>query len=310
MFDIKYLFAYGEEKKNDTNRFKTIGLKNIFMPMLFTLALNAQEKVLFSSVIQKRIDAEKSVAKNSFVLLPHKPNYLIPLNYSQTDNKIYQKTFEGKKVKNIEAKFQVSIKYVAVSEVFTDNLSLFLAFTSTSWWQSYNNAISNPFRETNYEPEMILSYNKSWSFLGLPINQSSLSLNHQSNGKSNSLSRSWNRIIATATIEQENLVWNLQAWYRLPENRADDDNYDIHKYLGYGQLSLIYKLSDNNNLDIAFRNNLRKNNKGSIEVGWSFPLAKTLKGYVQYFNGYGDGLIHYNHSSQSLGIGFKLTDWL
>jgi phospholipase A1 len=35
-----------------------------------------------------------------------------------------------------------------------------------------------------------------------------------------------------------------------------------------------------------------------------------MKGYVQFFNGYGQNLIEYNHRTAAIGIGFAFSDWL
>ena len=53
-------------------------------------------------------------------------------------------------------------------------------------------------------------------------------------------------------------------------------------------------------------------NRGAVEVNWSFPLPGTdrIKGYLQYINGYGQCLLDYNASSSTLGLGLLLTDWL
>ena len=58
------------------------------------------------------------------------------------------------------------------------------------------------------------------------------------------------------------------------------------------------------------RNNLRSENKGAIELGWSFPISSRVKAYVKYFNGYGESLIEYNNAIESFGIGVLISDWL
>jgi phospholipase A1 len=61
------------------------------------------------------------------------------------------------------------------------------------------------------------------------------------------------------------------------------------------------------------RNNLESGfDKGAVELSWSFPLwdYPFLKGYVQYFYGYGESLIDYNNRVNKIGLGISLSDWL
>jgi len=59
---------------------------------------------------------------------------------------------------------------------------------------------------------------------------------HQSNGRSVPLSRSWNRIVANFGVEKDNFGLLFKTWYRIPEDETSDDNPDISRYMGYGEL--------------------------------------------------------------------------
>ncbi len=52
--------------------------------------------------------------------------------------------------------------------------------------------------------------------------------------------------------------------------------------------------------------------EGALELSWSFPVFDYpyLKGYIQYFHGYGESLVDYDRRVNRIGIGIALTDWL
>ena len=80
--------------------------------------------------------------------------------------------------------------------------------------------------------------------------------------------------------------------------------------MGNFELTTIHKVNGHT-LSLMLRNNLRSDNKGAVELSWSFPLPETrLKGYVQYFDGYGESLIDYNYKMTRIGLGVAFTDWL
>ena len=264
---------------------------------------------------EQRHEAEHQSEDNPYVLTAHRPNYLLKYSHNFTPN---EEPFQeqGGQIDNTEIKFQISLKYKVIDDIFPENGDLYFAYTNQSYWQAFNDDISSPFREINHEPEFWLQF-RPHSHLGkLEFSAISLGFTHESNGNGGALSRSWNRIYLDLVFEMDHLVIGLKPWYRLPEdektNQEDphgDDNPGIERYLGHGELTTAYHINGNT-FSAIWRNNLRNNNKGSVELGWSFPLFRRLKGYVQYFNGYGESLIDYDAYSNRIGVGFLLTDWL
>jgi len=105
----------------------------------------------------------------------------------------------------------------------------FAAYTQLSLWQIYS--YSCPFRETNYEPELLLSFDTKFNVLGSTNRLFIIGLNHQSNGMGPDLSRSWNRIYIEFIAERGNFFTGLKSWCRIPEDVEEDDNPDIEDYL-------------------------------------------------------------------------------
>jgi len=265
------------------------------------------------SALTARIKEEKETRERPFVITPHRPNYILPLAYTSSPNEDpWQKAFPGENtsMQNVEVKFQISWKFPVISDIYKDNGDLYFAYTNRSIWQAYNSDISSPFRSSDHEPEAWLAFENDWEFLGFKNRLINVGAVHQSNGRAGTLSRSWNRLYATFVFERKNFYFSIKPWFRIPEDDDDDDNPDIWKYMGHGEFQGVYKL-EGHTFGLLFRNNLYADeNKGAIQVDWSFPLYQKIRGYVQYFNGYGESLIDYNASSNSLGVGIQLTDWL
>ena len=230
---------------------------------------------------------------------PSSPN---PSNTVQPD--------QEQQLKSMEAKFQLSLKTKAVENLFGDNGDVWVGYTQSSRWQVYNEAESRPFRETNYEPEASLVFRTNYELLGLNWRMLGLTLNHQSNGRSDPLSRSWNRVILNLGFERDNFALMLRPWYRIEEDSADDNNPDITDYVGRGDLTAFYRWKEHD-FSLMLRHSLKggDNSHGAVQFDWTFPISGKLRGQVQLFDGYGESLIDYNHRATYVGIGVSLMNW-
>ncbi|MFT7458668.1 MAG: phospholipase A1, partial [Planctomycetota bacterium] len=209
-------------------------------------------------------------------------------------------------IDSAEAKFQVSFKIPIAQNILDTRNDVFFAFTTRAWWQAYNKDISSPFRETDYEPELFVRHYGGPKLGAIKIAGWDVGMAHQSNGKSGSLSRSWNRINANVAMETGNLVVGLRSWYRIPEDSKNDDNPDLHHYLGYGDVRVLYSRWDQV-FTAMFR---RGTKKGAFELTWSRPIWQQLRMYLTYFDGYGENLLDYNHHTRRIGFGFGLNDYI
>ena len=269
-----------------------------------------------SRLVEERLSIDDTNILKPFTLMSHRNNYILlgAHNFKGWDPTVYREAFDVDDITtdNTEVQFQLSIKTPLAVNLFDDRVDLFAAYTVRSFWQFYNSEFSSPFRETNHEPEFWLQFRSDWNFFGFQHTVSAIGLNHMSNGQGGSLSRSWNRLYGAVVFERGNLVFMLRPWIRLEEDFEDDDNPDITDYYGHGELWMAYKYRDHT-FSMMTRNNLESGfSRGAVELGWSFPLFgyPFLKGYIQYFSGYGESLVDYNQYVNRIGLGLQLTDVL
>ncbi len=246
----------------------------------------------------------------NYAITPYRTSYILPYTYNTSPNEgPVRQADPGATVQKQEIKFQISFKTKLWENVLGRDVDLWAGYTQISFWQFYNFEDSAPFRETDYEPEILLNLRTDYRVLGLRGRYVSAGFNHQSNGRSEPLSRSWNRVVGSAGFERGGTIVVLKAWWRLPEDESEDDNPGIERFMGYGQVD-VESVWGGHKLAISLRNNLRASgNKGAVQLDWYFPLIRRISGYVQYFNGYGESLLDYNASANRIGAGFALREW-
>lgn len=217
---------------------------------------------------------------------------------------------EAMPLDSTEMKYQLSLKTKAFESIFGNNGDLWVGYTQSSRWQMYNSDESRPFRETNYEPEASLMFRTNYEMFGLNGRLLGLTFNHQSNGRSDPWSRSWNRVIVNVGFERENFAMIVRPWFRISENAEDDNNPDIENYIGRGDLTAFYRYKDQD-FSLMLRHSLKggDDSRGAAQFDWNFPISGRLRGKFQLFHGYGESLIDYNHKATYVGLGVSLLDW-
>ena len=81
------------------------------------------------------------------------------------------------------------------------------------WWRLSNSDESSPFRETNYEPQLFLGFATDYNFAGWTLRDVEMGYNHDSNGRSDPTSRSWNRLYTRLMAENSNWLVEVKPWY-------------------------------------------------------------------------------------------------
>jgi phospholipase A1 len=284
--------------------------KNLFVLLLLLLSNIPEAQAGF-----ERVRAEyESLLDKKFVLLPHKGVYLLPASYNETPNKESYKGFtsradfadRGEYNRKLETEFQVSFLVLAGRNLFKSKFNLFVGYTQRSWWQLYNEKWSRQFRETNYTPEVFTRrlFSKPKKLATINFIGYDFGFVHQSNGQTQELSRSWNRVFSRLIFTWGDTFFITSLWYRLPERNQPDQNPGMGDFVGHGEF-LVKRTFGRSIVELRLLTGTRKL---GAELSHSYPLSEGLSTYFKISSGYGLSLIDYNQETQRIGIGVSLTD--
>jgi len=267
------------------------------------------------SLLDSRWELAKDSKLGIFNMRAYKPVYLFPAFWTSNVNKSPSSPNPENTVTtpqaldSLETKFQLSFKTKAVENLFGTNGDIWMGYTQSSRWQTYNSEESRPFRETNYEPEVLLVFRNGYHLAGWNGRMAAIGINHQSNGRDDPLSRSWNRVMFNVGLDRENWALMLRPWLRISEGDGDN-NPDIEDYMGRGDITLTH-LRGGHEYSLMVRHTLRggDRSRGALQFDWGFPIHRNFRGHLQIFDGYGESLIDYNHRATYVGLGISLLEW-
>lgn len=267
--------------------------------------------------LENTVDGDASLLNG---LSPHRQNYVVMRKTSnlntQPDSPAAGRSATAPyDFDALEAKFQLSMKADIASHPGPDWLGIgtvryWLAYTQQSHWQIANTRNSEPFRETNYEPEFIATFVRDEGSRFRFVN---LGMLHQSNGRSLPESRKWNRFYMQGGWESGSTTALLRRWWRLADDPLLDDNPDILEYVGLGDLMLHWEPEDESqSVAVLLRSNLQLDgNHSYVQIDWATPktMGRAGRVHVQLTSGYGESLIDYNHRQTTLGLGLSFREW-
>ncbi|WP_299320885.1 phospholipase A [uncultured Maribacter sp.] len=251
--------------------------------------------------------------RGTFILTSYKPIYITAAKFSTNPNEFPQAENSDKvldepsSLNAVESKFQISLKTKIFHGMFDGRMDLWMGYSQTAYWQIYNSERSRPFRELNYKPEIIANFPVKFPILGFETKMIGAAIIHESNGQSDPISRSWNRIAFHAAFEKGNWQVTLKPWIRIGSKIDDNDN--ISDFIGRGEADISYDWGRQRFRAIARHSlNLGDKSRGSIQLNWSFPIFENFNGHFQLFDGYGETLIDYNHRQTTFGLGVSLIN--
>ncbi|WP_286174634.1 phospholipase A [Cytophaga sp. FL35] len=266
-----------------------------------------------SKTLSELWELDEEHHRGTFLITSYKPIYFTLAKFSTDTNK-----FPSSEERNnvlpepvdlnvVESKFQLSMKTKVFYKVLWGKADVWAAYSQRAYWQIYNKELSRPFRETNYEPEIILNFPMNFDVLGFKGRMLGAAFIHESNGRSDPLSRSWNRLAFHAGFDRGPLQIMLKNWVRL--GGSNDDNPHISDYIGRGEAKVTYDWGRQRFYAIA-RHSLKFGDKsrGSIQLNYTFPIIKNFSGHIQVFDGYGESMIDYNHRQTTFGLGVSLIN--
>lgn len=203
---------------------------------------------------------------------------------------------------NSDVKFQLSIAQRLTKSKLPFDTYLFIQYTQKAFWNVFQNSL--PMRDLNFNPgiglgHLIIHHNKY-------IGKGYLMLEHESNGKDSTASRSWNKItLAAAVLMNKNFEVQFSTWIPIVDGKY---NKDLLKYKGIFQLAGNFR-TDNRRFNCGLILTKRKtwfSFNTQLELSYKFNNNENQYFFLQYYNGYGEGLLDYKKFRSMLRIGFVI----
>lgn len=205
---------------------------------------------------------------------------------------------------NSNIKFQISFAQRLTKSVLPWNTYLFLFYSQKCFWNVLENSM--PMTDLNFNPGIGLT--KPFFVKNRYVGKLTLLLEHESNGRDGLASRSWNKVsLAGSVMIDPTFIVHGKFWIPIVDGQ---NNKDILDYCGIYQIGTSLS-SYNRRLGFSViltkRRGWALNYNTIIEFNYRLFKNENQYFFVQYYNGYGEGLLAYKefHSAIRAGIVIK-----
>ena len=205
---------------------------------------------------------------------------------------------------NSDVKFQISFQQRLTKSILPGHTYLYLFYTQKAIWHVFRNSL--PFHDLNFNPGIGLS--RHIIMKNRLVGKATLMLEHESNGKDGTLSRSWNKIsIAAEAYISPNFMAHAKYWIPIVDGKY---NRDILDYSGIYQAGFQAISNDNKwvlDMTLVKRKTWKPFNFNTIiQLGYRINHNSNQFIMLQYYNGYGEYMMDYKQYHSRLRIGLRI----
>ena len=204
---------------------------------------------------------------------------------------------------NTNIKFQISIAQRLTRSTLPGGTYLFLFYSQKCFWNVLENSL--PMTDLNFNPGIGLT--KPLFVKGRFVGKLNLILEHESNGRDGTASRSWNKISVGGSIMIDpQIVVHGKVWIPIIDGI---ENKDILDYCGIYQVGTSFN-SQNGRFGLAVnlvkRKGWKLNYNTTVEFNYRIFKRDNQFLFLQYYNGYGEGLLAYKEFHTMLRVGLVI----
>ena len=201
---------------------------------------------------------------------------------------------------NSDVKFQISFAIRLTKNVLPWNTFLFLSYTQKTFWNVFQESL--PMGDINFNPA--LGWSKPFFNHGRYVGKLTLMIEHESNGRDGDDSRSWNRVsVSGMAMVDEWLTVHGKFWIPIIDS---GNNKDITKYCGIYQGGVTLTTTNRRfsfGVTWVKRATWKLDFNTIWELSWNVHQKTNLNLFAQYYNGYGEDLLHYKQFRSMLRVG-------